>query len=172
MAINVGAVFSVVELAKKMRNLKALIHVSTAYCNTHLAWWEMIRKSFLKIRTIITQLPKHTQRAWRDCWQQWLGRSWGNASAEQGDISLSLEIDSLNLLHILGFWMWIDIENSPLNWSIYLCRRWIQMCSIPWRASWLATDRTLTLTQRCIMIHDPSSQNRIVCSNKAVTSSY
>ena len=48
MAINVGAVFSVVELAKKMKNLKALIHVSTAYCNTHLAWWEMIRKSFLK----------------------------------------------------------------------------------------------------------------------------
>ena len=38
MAINVGAVFSVVELAKKMKNLKALIHVSTAYCNTHLAW--------------------------------------------------------------------------------------------------------------------------------------
>ena len=26
------------ELAKKMKNLKALIHVSTAYCNTHLAW--------------------------------------------------------------------------------------------------------------------------------------
>ena len=48
MAINVGAVFSVVELAKKMKNLKALIHVSTAYCNTHLAWWEMIRESFLK----------------------------------------------------------------------------------------------------------------------------
>ena len=46
MAINVGAVFSVVELAKKMKNLKALIHVSTAYCNTHLTWWEMIRKSF------------------------------------------------------------------------------------------------------------------------------
>ena len=38
MAINVGAVFSVIELAKKMKNLKALIHVSTAYCNTHLPW--------------------------------------------------------------------------------------------------------------------------------------
>lgn len=50
MAINVGAVITVLELAKKMHNLKvknqvnhlsnmilqALVHVSTAYSNTHL----------------------------------------------------------------------------------------------------------------------------------------
>ena len=29
--------------------------------------------------------------------------------------SLWLEIDSLNLLHILGFWMWIDIFNKTLH---------------------------------------------------------
>lgn len=35
-AMNVEAVFSLIELCKKMRKLEALIHVSTAYCNCDL----------------------------------------------------------------------------------------------------------------------------------------
>ena len=120
MAINVGAVFSVVELAKKMKNLKALIHVSTAYCNTHLAWWEMIRKSFFKLRPFPHNYLKTLSVPEEIVDNSDLGDPEGMLQLSRVTSSLWLEIDSLNLLHILGFWMGIDVFNinSPPNWSI------------------------------------------------------
>ena len=115
MAINVGAVFSVVELAKKMKNLKALIHVSTAYCNTHLAWWEMIRKSFFKLRPFPHNYLKTLSVPEEIVDNSDLGDPEGMLQLSRVTSSLWLEIDSLNLLHILGFWMWIDIFNKTLH---------------------------------------------------------
>ena len=161
MAINVGAVFSVVELAKKMKNLKALIHVSTAYCNTHLAWWEMIRKSFFKLRPFPHNYLKTLSVPEEIVDNSDLGDPEGMLQLSRVTYHYHLKsiLSTCYIFSVSGWELMSSILTlHPIDQSIYLCRRWIQTCSIPWRASWLATDQTLTLTQRCIK---QSQQNSV-----------